>query len=61
MLSPHAATIEAHAPVQSNEDPVQPKIKFLKKEEESKKRLRAEGEARDRGSDGWMALPTQWT
>ena len=25
------------------------------------KRLKAEGEGDDRGQDGWMALPTQWT
>ena len=25
------------------------------------KRLKAEGEWDDRGRDGWMALPTQWT
>ena len=24
-------------------------------------RLKAGGEGNDRGQDGWMALPTQWT
>ena len=31
VLNPCAATIEAHAPVQSSKDPVQPKIKYFKK------------------------------
>ena len=37
------------------------KSRLIRKDPDAGERLKARGEGDDRGRDGWMASPTQWT
>ena len=61
MLSVHwkcSTDVEAETPILGH---LMQRADSLEKNPDAGKRLRAGGEGDDRGLDGWMASPTQWT